>query len=133
MSLGRKKKTFFLTTKAVEGAALTFQGIDDVHGSDGLPLGMLSVGDSITDDVLKEYLEDTTGLFVDQARNTLDTSSACKTTDGRLGDALDVISEHFTVTLGAPLAESLASLSTSSHGDDSAAGWLVSENMSHVE
>ena len=35
--------------------------------------------------------------------------------------------------LNMPLAESLASLSTSSHGDDSAAGWLVSENMSCVD
>ena len=28
--------------------------IDDVHGSDGLSLGMLGVGDSITDHVLKD-------------------------------------------------------------------------------
>ncbi|MCP4453099.1 MAG: hypothetical protein GY809_16685, partial [Planctomycetes bacterium] len=44
---------------------------------DSLPLGMLGVGDSITDDVLKEDLEDTTGLFVDEARDTLDTTTTC--------------------------------------------------------
>ena len=31
----------------------------------GLPLGVCSIGVSITDDVLKEDLEDTTGLLID--------------------------------------------------------------------
>ena len=104
-----------LTAKAVEGASLTFEGIHHIHGSDGLPLGMLGVGDGITDDVLKEDLEDTTGLFVDEARDTLDTSSAGQTTDGWLGDALDIITQHLAVTLSASLSEPLASFTTSSH------------------
>ena len=33
-------------------------------------LGMLSVGDGVTDDVLQEDLEDSTGLFIDEARDT---------------------------------------------------------------
>ena len=45
-----------LTAKAVQGASLPLQGIDDVHGSDSLPLGMLSVGDGVTDDILQEHL-----------------------------------------------------------------------------
>jgi hypothetical protein len=44
---------------------LTLQGVDNVKGSDGLALGVLSVGDSITDDTLEEGLQNTTGLFVD--------------------------------------------------------------------
>ena len=94
---------------------MTFQGVDDVHGGDGLPLGVLGVGDGITDDVLKEYLQDSTGLLVDQARDTFDTPSASQTTDGGLGDSLDVIPQYFPVTLGAPLSESLSSLSSSGH------------------
>ncbi len=43
-----------LISKSVKGAALPLEGVDDVHGSDGLPLGMLSVSDSIPDDILKE-------------------------------------------------------------------------------
>jgi hypothetical protein len=39
---------------------------------------------------LKEDLEDTSSLLVDQARDTLDTSSSCETSDGGLGDALAV-------------------------------------------
>jgi hypothetical protein len=34
--------------------ALAFQSIDDVHGSDGLSLGVLCVGDGIADDIFKE-------------------------------------------------------------------------------
>jgi hypothetical protein len=54
---------------------------------------VLSVGDGITDDVLKEDLEDTTGLLVDESGDTLDTTAASQTADGGLGDALDVIAE----------------------------------------
>ncbi|MCG8430472.1 MAG: hypothetical protein MJA29_04805 [Candidatus Omnitrophica bacterium] len=65
---------------------------------------MLGVSDGITDDILQEYLEDAPGLLVDQARDTLDTTSASETTDGRLGDSLDVITQDLPVPLGAPLA-----------------------------
>ena len=107
----------FLTSESVEGAALTLQSIDDVHGSDGLSLGVLSVGDGISDDVLKEDLEDSTGLFVDEARDTLDTTTTCQTTDGGLGDSLDVVTKHLPVTLGATLSQTFASLTTARHVD----------------
>ena len=55
-----------LTTKSVQGTSLAFQGIDDIHGSDCLPLGMLGVGDGVTDDILKEYLEHTIFSFSDR-------------------------------------------------------------------
>ena len=104
-----------LTAKAVEGAALPLQGIDHIHGSDSLPLGVLSVGDSVPDDVLKEHLEDTAGLLVDEARDTLDSSTTRQPPDGGLGDALDVVPEDLPVALGASLSESLASLAASGH------------------
>jgi hypothetical protein len=105
----------FLTSESVESAALTLEGIDNIHGGDSLPLGMFGVGDGITDDVLKEDLEDTSGLLIDEARDTLDTSTASQSADGGLGDALDVITQHFAMTLGASLAESFASFSSSGH------------------
>merc|ERR1711993_158167 len=80
-----------LTSESVEGASLPLEGIDDIHGGDGLPLGVLGVGDGIPDDVLKEHLEDTTGLLVDESRDTLDTTTTSQTADGGLGDTLDVI------------------------------------------
>ena len=89
-----------LTAEAVQGASLAFQGIDHIHGGDGLPLGVLGVGDGIPDHVLEEHLEDTTGLLVDEAGDPLDSSPPRQTADGGLGDALDVVSQHLTVTLG---------------------------------
>ena len=106
-----------LTSESVQSAALPLEGIDNIHGSDSLPLGVLSVGDSIPDDVLKENLEDTTGLLVDQARDTLDSTTTSQPTDGGLGDSLDVVTQHLTVTLGASLSESFASFATSRHVD----------------
>ena len=104
-----------LTSESVEGTSLTFQGIDDIHSGDSLPLGVLGVGDGITDDVLKENLEDTTGLFVDESRDSLDSTTTRQTADGGLGDTLDVITQHLPVTLGAPFAESLASFASACH------------------
>ena len=105
----------FLSTESVQGPSLSLQSVDDVHGCDGLPLGVLGVGDGITDDVFQENLEDTSGFFVDQARDTLDTTTTSQTADGGLGDTLDVITQDFAMTLGASLSESLASFTTSSH------------------
>ena len=94
---------------------MPLEGIDNIHGGDGLPLGMFGVGDSIPDDVLKEDLEDSTGLLIDESRDTLDSPTASQTPDCRLGDSLDVIPQHLTVTLGASLSKSLSSFATSSH------------------
>ena len=71
---------------------MSLEGVDDVHGYNGLPLGVLGVGYSIPDHALQVVFEHSSGLIVDQSTDTLDTSSSCKTSDGWLGDALDVIS-----------------------------------------
>jgi hypothetical protein len=104
-----------LTSESVEGTALTFQSIDDVHGGDGLPLGVLGVGDSVTDDVLKEYLQDASGLLVDESGDTLDTASTSQTSDSGLGNTLDVVTENFPVTLGTTLSKTFTSFTTSRH------------------
>jgi len=106
-----------LTTETVQSAALSLECIDHIQGSDSLSLSVLSVCDSISDDSLEEGLEDTTGLFVDHGGDTLDTTTAGKTSDGRLGDTLDVVTQNLAMTLGTTLAEALATFSTSSHVD----------------
>ena len=107
-----------LTSETVQGTALPLEGIDDIHGGDSLPLGMLSVGDGITDDVLQEDLQNTSGLLVDEAGDTLDTSTTSQTTDGGLGDALDVVAKNIAITLGATLSKSLSSFTTASHFEE---------------
>jgi hypothetical protein len=76
---------------------------------------MLGVGDSITDDILQEHLEHTSGLLVDEARDTLYTTTTSQTSDSRLGDSLDVVTKHLSVTLSASLSKTLASFTTSRH------------------
>jgi hypothetical protein len=102
-----------LTSESVQSAALTFQRIDNVHGRNSLSLGVLGVGDGVTDDVLKEHLQDTTGLFVDQTRDTFHTSSTGQSADCRLGNALDVVTQNFAMTLGSTFAQTFASLASS--------------------
>jgi hypothetical protein len=94
---------------------LPLQSIDNIHSDDSLPLGVLSVGNSILDDVLKENLEDTSGLFIDETTNTLDTTMASQLANSRLGDILDVIMQDFAVTLGTFLAKFLASFACSGY------------------
>lgn len=115
MKARKYKRRLHLAAEAVEGAALALKGVHDIHGRHGLAAGVLGVGHGITDDVLEEHLEDTAGLLVDESRDTFDATTACQTADGGLGDSLDVVAQYLTVALGASLAESLASFSTSRH------------------
>ena len=78
---------------------MTLKGVHYVHSGDCLPLGVLGVGDGVTNDVLQEDLEHTTGLLVDETRDTLDSATASQTTDSGLGNTLDVITQDFTVKI----------------------------------
>ena len=46
-----------LSAEAVKSLALALEGVDNIHGGDGLAASVLSVGDRVADHVLKEYLE----------------------------------------------------------------------------
>ena len=106
-----------LAAEAVERAALALERVDDVHGGDGLAARVLGVGDGVTDDGLEEALENSAGLLVDESGDSLDSSAAGETADGRLGDSLDVVAKDFAVALGSSLAESLSSFTSSGHGE----------------
>ncbi|CAL9072343.1 unnamed protein product [Musa textilis] len=103
-------------SEAIEGAALALEGVDDVHGGDGLAPGVFGVGDGVADDVLQENLEDAAGLLVDEPGDALDAATAGETADGRLRDALDVVAEDLAVALRPALAQPLASLPAPRHG-----------------
>jgi hypothetical protein len=106
----------YLTTESVKGTALSLESIDNVHCGDGLSSGVLSVGNSVTNNVLQEDLKDTTSLVVDLSRDTLYTSSASKTSDGWLGDTLNVVTKDLSMALSSTLSESLTALSAASAG-----------------
>jgi len=67
--------TQHLATEPVKSTALALESIDNVEGGDSLALGVLSVGDSVTDDGLEERLENTTGFFVDHSADSLDSAT----------------------------------------------------------
>ena len=75
-----------LTAKAVQSATLSLQSVHHIHGCHSLSLGVLGVCHSITDHILEENFENTTSLFVDQTRDTLDTATTSESTDGWLSD-----------------------------------------------
>jgi hypothetical protein len=102
-----------LCTEAVQGAALSLESIDHVESSHSLPASVLSVGDGITDNVLKEDLEDTTSLLVDEAGDTLHTTTSSQTADSWLGNTLDVVAKNLAMALSTTLAEAFATFTTS--------------------
>jgi hypothetical protein len=93
-----------LTSKAVKGAALSLEGIDHIHGSDGLSASMLSVGDCIANDVLEEYLEHSTSFLIDKSTDAFHTTSTSETTNGGLGDALNIVSQDLSMALSTTLS-----------------------------
>jgi hypothetical protein len=102
-----------LTSETVQGTSLSLQSIDDIHSSDSLSLGVLGVRDGISDDILKEDLENTTGLLIDQTRQSLDTTTTSQSSDGRLRDTLDVIPQDLSVSLGSSLSQTFTSFTAS--------------------
>jgi hypothetical protein len=106
-----------LTAETVQGTTLPLEGVDDVHGCDGLTFGVFGVSNGVADHVFQEDLEYSSRFLVDQAGYTLDTSSASETSDSGLGDALDVITQNFAMTLGATFSQTFATFTSAGHDD----------------
>ena len=113
----------WLATESIKSAALTLEGVHYIHCSHGLPAGVLGVRDRVADHVFEEYFQHAAGLFVNEPRNTFHATAASQTADRRLGDTLDVITQHFTVALSAALAKTFAALSASRHVAVLIPGW----------
>ena len=103
------------TSEAIESTSLPLESVDHIYGGDGLPLGVLSVGDRVPDHILQEDLKNTSRLLVDQSRDSLDASPSRQPSDGRLGNALDVIPQDLAMPLGSTLAKSFPTLATAIH------------------
>merc|ERR1719357_1130727 len=97
-------------SKAIESTSLPLESVDHVHGGNSLPLGMLSVGDSVPDHILQEDLKNTSRLLVNQSRDSLDAPPSRQPSDGRLRNALNVIPQDLAVPLSSTLAKSFTTL-----------------------
>merc|ERR1719347_2478091 len=103
-----------LASKPVQGATLPLEGIHNIHSSNSLPLSMLSVSDSIPDDILKEHLQDTPSLLIDETRDPLHPTPPSQSPNSRLSDPLDVVSQHLAMPLGSSFPQSLTSFTSAS-------------------
>ena len=52
---------------------MALESADDAYGGGGLSVGVLGVGNGVTDHVLEEHLEIIAGLSIDEAGDALDT------------------------------------------------------------
>ena len=86
----------YLSTKTIQGPSLALEGIDHIECGDSLAAGVLGVGDGVTNHVLKEHLEDSASLLVDESTDTLDATTASQTPDGRLCDTCKHSSRNFS-------------------------------------
>jgi hypothetical protein len=64
---------------------------------------------------LEEVFQNSTSFLVNETRDTLDTATTSETANSRLGDALNVVSQNFTMALGTSFSETLATLSTAGY------------------
>jgi hypothetical protein len=62
--------------------------------------------------------KDTTDLFVDIAADSLHATSTSEPSDGRLRDALDVLTHDLSVSLRATFAETLTTFAASRHPEN---------------
>ena len=94
---------------------MPLKSINNIHGSHGLPPGVLGVCDGIPDNVLKEVPEDASDFLIDVTADTLDTTSPGETADSWLSDTLDVLAHNLAMPLGTTLTETLTTLASAGH------------------
>ena len=87
-----------LRTKTVQRAALVLQRLRHIHNCDNLALGVFRIGNSITDHILREDFENTASLLVARTRDSLDITTAGKTTDSGPGVILERITYNNTMS-----------------------------------
>jgi hypothetical protein len=83
-----------LNSISIQGSALTFQSVDNVHGCDCLPHGVLFIYVTASWVIFpKNNVQHITCFLVDKFADTFDTTSPGKTTGGWLGDTLNIFTQ----------------------------------------
>ena len=75
------EKSTSLSAEAVEGLALALEGVDHIHGGDGLAASVLGVRRRVTHHALDEALQAPAHLTVDEARQALRAGTAGQAAD----------------------------------------------------
>ena len=72
-------------TISIDGAAASFESIDDVHGSDGFPFGVLTENSSVLHNDGKKIVHKIASFIIDALADSLDASSPRKPSDSSSG------------------------------------------------
>lgn len=97
--------------ETIQGFALSFQRVYDVHCADSLTTTVFCVRNRIPDHIFKKILQNSTSLFVDQTTDSLHTSSPSEPPDSRFCDSLNIVSRHFSVSYRATLPKTFTAFS----------------------
>ena len=95
---------------------MPLEGIDDIHSGDSFSSGVLSVGDSISDNLLEERSEDSSGVIIDERGDSLDTTSSAESSDSGSSDTINSGSSGLSgVSLATSFANTFHSFTFSDH------------------
>ena len=83
---------------AVEDAAIFLHGVDDIHGGNGLALGVLGEGEGVTHHLLQEIIDKASHVLVSGERDALHTSPPGESADGAVGHSSHTQSEFALVS-----------------------------------
>lgn len=89
----------YLLPEAVEGVSLTLESVHDIHCGNGRATSVIGVQDSIMHHFLEKNPEGSACMFINEARDTLHTTTVSETTDGIIGNSFDVAKDNLPVTL----------------------------------
>lgn len=79
------------TTATIENPNLPLESTNNIHSSTRLPLNVLDVGNNVAKHILEKVLKDCTGLFLEEATNSLDVAFASQTENPEFRDVLHVV------------------------------------------
>ena len=132
----------FLATESIKNFASSFESIDNVQSCNSFSFCMFGVGNSITNYIFEKYAKNTssfffmvqfhahrltdlptgkilnlawTKTFINESRNSLDSTSSSQSTNGRFGNTMDTIPQRFSVSLRSPFTQTLTTFSSSWH------------------
>jgi hypothetical protein len=79
---------------------------------------MLSVSHGISDDVLEEVPQHASNFFVDITTDSLHAPSTGQPPNGRLDNALDVLSHNLSMTLGTTITKTFPTFASAGHSSN---------------
>ena len=77
--------------EAVNGSALTLEGVDHIESGHRLPPRVFRVGHGVFHHILQKGLDHRSGFLIDLARDSLHSAPPRQTADGRLGDTGEIL------------------------------------------